>query len=327
MKKLITTLLVFALMICSTFSLCSAEEEYLVAMIPKYTGINYFNATEQGAREAAAELGIDLIYDGPTEASVSDQIQMIDTWITMGVDAILVSPNDPNSIADILNKAREAGILVMTWDADSDVNARDYFVNQASAQAIGAKLVDLMIVDASEDAKVAIVTESLTDSNQNAWIDGINARIAELGIGMEIVTIMPCDGDQMKAYEVTKDIVKAYPDIDGIWGISSTAGPGVASAIRDLGLSGEIVVGAVATPSTIVEYLEDGTMIDNVLWNPIDLGYLAVYAAYNYLEGNLTDGATEIDGGRLGMIEVAGTEILLGEPTVFTLENIYDFDF
>ena len=67
MKKLITTLLVFALMICSTFSLCSAEEEYLVAMIPKYTGINYFNATEQGAREAAAELGIDLIYDGPTE--------------------------------------------------------------------------------------------------------------------------------------------------------------------------------------------------------------------------------------------------------------------
>ena len=326
MKRTISVLLTLLLLLfCATT--CFAQDQYLVAMIPKYTGINYFNATEQGAKEAAAELGIDLIYDGPTEASVSKQIEMIDTWITMGVDAILVSPNDPDAIADILNKAREAGILVMTWDSDANVDARDYFVNQASEKAIGAKLVDLMIADTHDAAKVAIVTESLTDANQNAWVDGIRARIAELGVAMDIVTILPCDGDQMKAYEVTKDIVKAYPGLDGIWGISSTAGPGVASAIRDLGLSGKIVVGAVATPSTIVEYLEDGTMLDNVLWNPIDLGYLAVYAAHEYLSGNITEQTKEMNGGRLGMKEIEGTQILLGEPTVFTLENIYDFNF
>ncbi len=324
MKKFLA-LCVLLSMTASVFA-AHGGESYTIAMIPKYKGINYFNACEQGAKEAAAELGVDFIWDGPNEARVDKQIEMIDAWIAQGVDAILVSPNDPTAIAPIMEKAMRAGICVMTWDADSDPEARNYFVNQASADAIGSKLVDLMAVEAGPDAPVVIVTEGLTDANQNQWIAGIRDRIKELGIGMDILKIVPCDGDQMKAYTAAQDIMKTYPEVKGIWGISSTSGPGVAQAVRDAGKTGQIIVGAVATPSTIVEFLDDGTMLSNVLWNPIDLGYLAVYAAYDYLKAGGKLGGS-IDGGRLGKMEVRGNEILLGEPYVFTKENVGNFDF
>ena len=299
---------------------------WTIAMIPKYKGIPYFNACEQGALEAAAELGIDFIWDGPTEPRVDRQIEMISAWIAQGVDAILVSPNDPLAIAPIMQTARDAGILVMTWDADSDPSARSFFVNQASADAIGNKLVDLMVEEAGPDAPVAIITEGLTDANQNAWIAAIEDRIQELGVGMEIVRILPSDGDQSRAFTATQDILRTHTEVRGIWGLSSASGPGVAQAVRDMGLSGEVVVGAVATPSTLVEFLLDGTMISNVLWNPIDLGYLAIYAAVAYLESGGQIGDT-IYAGRLGEKEVRGDEILLGEPYVFTRYNVEQFDF
>jgi len=92
--------------------------------------IDYFDACKRGAQKAAAELGVNLIYDGPTEPSGAEQNKFMDTWIRQGVNAIGVAPNQPKAIKRFVDKAHAAGIKVLTWDSDAPESGRDLFVNQ-----------------------------------------------------------------------------------------------------------------------------------------------------------------------------------------------------
>ena len=94
-----------------------------MGLMPKLMGISYFNAAEKGAREAADELGIDLDFDGPAVDSAEEQVKMIDRWIAQGYDMIAVAANDPELIAPALRRAKQAGITVLTWDADANPQA------------------------------------------------------------------------------------------------------------------------------------------------------------------------------------------------------------
>ena len=99
--------------------------------MPKIKGISYFSSCANGAREAAEELGnIELIYDGPTDGDARKQAEMIENWTVEGRDVICVSPNAPDVIAAAMQDARAAGVKVITWDADSRVETRSFFVNQ-----------------------------------------------------------------------------------------------------------------------------------------------------------------------------------------------------
>ena len=111
-----------------------------VAMMPKSKGNAYFIACRKGAEEAARELGIKLIWDGPTDPDPAKQNEVIDTWITRGVDVIAVAVENREGISSVLRKARDRGIKVLTWDADADPTARDFFVNQATPEGIGQTL-------------------------------------------------------------------------------------------------------------------------------------------------------------------------------------------
>jgi rhamnose transport system substrate-binding protein len=113
-----------------------------LGLMPKLVGISYFTAAERGAREAADELGIDLTYDGPAVDSSEEQAKIVDRWIAQGFDMIAVAPNDPELIAPALRRAREAGITVVTWDADANParSGRETFVNQAPVEGIANTL-------------------------------------------------------------------------------------------------------------------------------------------------------------------------------------------
>lgn len=301
-----------------------------VAMMPKLKGIDYFNACEKGAREAAAQLGnVNLIYDGPLEGKVDKQIEMIDGWITKHVDVIAVACNDPVAIAPVLKRAREAGIHVITWDADADARKadREFFVNQASPEAIGNELIDVMAEEAGPNARILIVTSSLTAPNQNEWIKYMKARQAAKYPRMTIVDIKPSEEDQQLALRVTQDMLKSDPSINGVIGLSSVAFPGAAEAVRQAHLSGKVVVTGLSTPSSMRTYVKDGTVKTVVLWNPLDLGYLTIYAARALADGTLKPGSTSISAGRLGTKVVKGDQVLLGPPMRFTKANIDQYNF
>ena len=107
----------------------------VVAMMPKAKGDPYFVSCRKGAEEAAKELGVDLIWDGPTGLDAAKQNELVENWITRKVDVIAVAVENRGGISSVLRKARARGIQVLTWDADAEPDARDFFVNQATPEA------------------------------------------------------------------------------------------------------------------------------------------------------------------------------------------------
>jgi len=326
MKKTIALIASLALFAAASMG---AAQQIQIAMIPKLVGIDYFAATEQGAQAAADELdNVRLIHRGPTTASVNDQIQLIENFITAGVDAIAVAANDPQAIAPALQRAMDEGIVVVTFDADA--NARDLFVNQATFDGIGVSMVEEMVRQVGEDGRTAVVTSSLTAPNQNAWLDAMNAHIEENYPDFEIVDVRPAEEDQQRAFTVTQDLMQVYPDLDGVFGLSSVAFPGAAEAVQQADRAGEVAVVGLSTPLQMKPFMDAGVIESVVLWNPVDLGYLAVYAAEALVTGDLEVGDT-FDGGELGSFEIReddiGQWVLLGDPFIFTPENIDDFEF
>jgi len=318
---------IFCLLILTFAVSCSTPQNQplTIGVMPKLVGIDYFNACEKGAREAARELGITVVYDGPITNDVTKQAEMIDTWITRRMDVITVAPNDPHALAPTLKKAIQKGIKILTYDADSDPDSRHFFVNQATYEGIGFALVDIMAEEVGHSGDVAIITGSLTAANQNIWMDWMQKRQTDKYPNLNIVTVKPSEEDQQLAFQVAQDLIKAYPSLKGIWGITSVAFPGAARAVRESGYAGKIAVVGLSTPNSMREYVKDGTVKTVLLWNPVDLGYLTVYAAKKYHnEGALP---TEFQAGRLGTIKRNGQEILLGPPMRFTKDNIDEFDF
>jgi len=253
-------------------------DKITVLMVPKSKGYEYFNACEKGAREAAKELtNIDFVYDGPTAGGgVDAQIQLIEGYLAQKVDVIAVSPNDPDSIAPVLKKARDKGIHVITWDADAspEKSQREFFVNQAPDAAVGQALVDEMADQKGPEAKVAIITATLTAANQNSWIAEMKKHMAAKYPKMKLVCDpKPSEEDQQLAFKVAQDLMKTYPDLDGIWGISSNAFPGAAEAVLQAKKTGQVAVVGLSTPKSMKQYVDSGAVKTVILWNAVDLGY------------------------------------------------------
>ena len=88
---------------------CDRRKQITVAMMPKSKGNAYFIACRKGAEEAAEELGVELIWDGPTEPDPAKQNEIVDTWITRGVDVIAVAVENREGISSVLAQGPRAG--------------------------------------------------------------------------------------------------------------------------------------------------------------------------------------------------------------------------
>ena len=308
----------------------ASGEKVTVYLLPKKKGVAYFSSCADGARKAADELGnVELVYDGPTDGSPEKAAALVEQWTLKKADVIAVSPNDPNVLAPAMQAAREKGTRVITWDADGVPDARELFVNQATAQQIGSALVDTMAGDLggpNASGKVAIITATLTAANQNEWIKHMKERLKKYP-RLELVTVKPSNEDQKLAFQVAQDLMKTYPDLKGIFGISSVAFPGAAEAVKQAGKSGKVFVTGLSTPNDMKAYVMDGTVKSVVLWNTQDLGYLTVRVAEALATGKLKTGATAFEAGRLGSKKIAGDNVLLGDILVFNKDNINNYNF
>jgi rhamnose transport system permease protein len=298
----------------------------VIAMMPKAKGDPYFVSCRAGAEEAAQELGVELIWDGPTGLDAAKQNEVVENWITRKVDVIAVAVENRAGISTVLRKARERGIKVLTWDADAEPDARDFFVNQATPEGIGNTLTDEASRLLGGKGEFAIITGALSAANQNEWIAFIKKRVAEKHPGLTLATIRPSDDDRDKAFAETQTILRVHPTVKLVMAISAPAVPGAAEAVRQAGRKDVNVIG-LSLPNINKPYVHGGYVQTVVLWNTRDLGYLTIHAGMQLLQGTLAPGAQTMTGGRLGAIQIRGSEIILGPPLMFTKANIDRFDF
>jgi rhamnose transport system substrate-binding protein len=307
-----------------------AGKEITVVDVPKLIGIGYFNATSKGIADAAKELGnVKAKTDGPTEAKIDEQIRFIDNYITSGVNGILFSSNDPVAIAPVLKKALSKGIHVVGYDADATPDAREWFVQQSPPNGIAKAMVDSMAKEIGEDGTFAIVTSTFIAPNQGRWIAEMQAYAAKCHPKLQWLETVETQEDNNLGVTAATSLINKYGDkLKGLFGMSSVAFPASAEAVTKAGQCGKVAVVGLATPNGMKPYVHSDCVKSVVLWNPVDLGYAAMYVMRAAVDGKLKPGDTSVDAGKLGKLNVInGSEVLLGPPFIWTKENIDKYDF
>lgn len=354
MKKILAMLLV----LCMALTLTSAFAEgkspvdgMTVAFIPKVSGNSFFEAANDGAQKYAADWGLKVEYLGRPDASVTTQLELIQSAIDMGVDAICISSVDATALDEKLAEAQEAGIYVSTWDSDVSPDCRALMVSQGTAAVLGPMLVEMGVeslkergVDINGEVKYVWHFSNPSVADQNSWYVAGDEYIKEkYPSWVAVQEPFYSNQDPAQSVSVGESVFDAYPDIDLIICNDSTALPGQCKAAQNKGLTAaDVTITGFCPPSGMTTYLENGICTRWGLWDCGIQGALGCYLAAYVSAGNTVKVGDIVEVPGIGSVEilangdlVEGQEtaaenngvVLLPERVVFTVENVANYPF
>lgn len=302
---------------------------YKVAFVPKLQGVPYFEAMNAGGKKAAEALGnVQWLYQGPTQADAAAQADIVRSYIQQKVNTLIVAPNDPDSMAPLLQQAKDAGIHVATADTDAPSSAREAFVNQATADGIGQGLTDSLLQAMGGKGKYAIVSCGQTAENLNSWIAVQKSYTASKYPDAQIVDTVYAGEDQAKATQMATDLMNAHPDLTGLVGECTSSAPGVAQAVQDANKIGKVFTVGLGTPQSMKPYLQNGSSTAAILWNVENLGYLTAWTGAQLAEGKQFAATNDVSPDLSGVkYDATSKTLLLGPPLAITKENVDQFDY
>jgi rhamnose transport system substrate-binding protein len=277
LKRLLTAVAVGAALIATP----AIAADMKIALVVKSLGNGFFDAANKGAQEAAKEIGgVEVIYTGPTSATAEGQIEIINSLIAQQVKAIAISANDPDALVPALKKAMDRGITVISWDSGVAAGGRQMHLNPSDTDLIGETIIKLAADYLPEGGDVAILSASSTATNQNAWIAAAKKVLPTKFPKIKLVATVYGDDDSVKSTNEAKGLIASYPNLKAIIAPTTVGVVAAAQVVTDQKLIGKINVTGLALPSEFKKFIDNGASHAVALWNPIDLGYSAVYLAY-----------------------------------------------
>lgn len=308
-----------------------AAEKQKFAIIFKNTGNPYGEKEMEGFKNAIEELGAEAILKAPDQPTAEAQIQMINELISQKVDCIAIVGNDPDALQPALKKAMDAGIKVLSLDSGVNAQSRMVHVNQADPERIGRVEVQALAEMIGFKGEIAVVSATSQATNQNTWIEWMKKELEDPKYkDMKLVKVAYGDDLRDKSVSETEALLKTYPNLKGIIAPTTVGIAAAGKVLTDKGLKDKVALTGLGLPSEMAEYIESGVCKWMYLWNPLDVGYLAGYAADALVKGTIT-GKTgdKFTAGKLGDKEVIadgdGTQIMLGDPFKFEAANIAEW--
>ena len=304
-----------------------ASAQTKIALVVKSLGNGFFDAAAKGATEAATEIGgIDVIYTGPTAATAEGQIDIINTLIAQNVDAIAISANDPDALVPVLKKAMDRGIKVVSWDSGVAPDGRMLHLNPSDTNLIGKTIIKLAADYLPDGGDVAILSASSTAANQNSWIDAAKKILPTEFPNINLVATVYGDDDSVKSTDQAKGLIASYPDLKAIIAPTTVGVVAAAQVVTDMGLIGKINVTGLALPSEFKQFIDNGASQAVALWNPIDLGYSAVYLANELVGGQEAKPGATFSIGHVGSVTLDDNNAAaMAAPFQFDKTNIEEF--
>jgi rhamnose transport system substrate-binding protein len=304
-------------------------EKTRIAMVVKNLGNGFFNAAHIGADEAARQIGgIEVIYTGPTTPSAEGQIEIINSLISQKVDAIVISANDPNALVPIAKKAMQRGIKVISFDSGLAPEGRLMQLNPSNAELIGEKQVQMAASAIGGAGEVAILSASAQATNQNIWI-GVMKKVLQQPQYAKVKLVGTVYGDDQsdKSYREAIGLLRSHPDLKAIIAPTTVGIVAAAKAVVDEKLVGKVFVTGLGLPSEMAGHVKSGAVKEFAIWNPIDLGYAATYAAAEFVKGTAqSQPGTAVSLGRMGSVTLdANREAALGPPFTYNSDNVDKF--
>lgn len=330
MKKILALCLTLALLLSLGGAALAAEakdiSEYKVAMIVKQSD-PWFDDMELGVNQLKEDTGLNAYVLTPESGDPALQIAIMEDLISQGVDAICIVPNDPQALIPTIQKAREAGITVVTHEAPGIADSVDLDVEAFVNADFGALMGEAIGKATGGQGEYAGFVGGLTMDTHMAWYGAAIQYLAENYPEMKNVSEEPYeDGNSIEgAYDKTVELLKAYPNLTAIFDCSAHGG-GISQAIKDKGRE-DIKVISLALPSMSATYIKDGSMVHGQAWRPADAGYATCYAAYLLASGQGVATGADLKITGYESVNVEGNIAYGNAPLVFTAENVDDYNF
>ena len=333
-------------------SSAASVEGKTVAFIPKLTGNAFFEVANEGAQSYAKDWGFTVEYMGNATAGVAEQVAVINQAVASGVDAICISTVDAAGVSDALKAAKDAGVVVCTWDSDAAGEDRALMVSQGTPEVLGQMLVDMSVeglkargVDPEKDEVTYCWHYSqATVTDQNSWQVAAEAIIQkDYPNWKKVADNYYSNQDAELAITTGEAVLDAYPDIDLIICNDSTALPGQLQAAENKGYDAtKITITGFASPQSIKSYCEHGTIYNWGLWDCAVQGAMGCFVAAYLAAGNTVKVGDTISIPSIGDVTVEANDsisegaetldenngvVLLPERLVFTKDNMNDYSF
>lgn len=266
----------------------AAEKPY-IAIVSKGFQHQFWQAVNAGADKAAADLNVDITFEGPeTEAMVDKQVEMVQAALDKKPAALCLAALDSKALVPLLERAKSEGIPVVGFDSgvDSDIPVATAATNNVAAAAMAADKMAELIGGSGE---VAVIVHDQTSRTGIDRRDGFVQQMEEKYPDIQIVDIQYGAGDQLKSTDLAKAIIQAHPNLKGFFGANEGSIIGVLNAVKEMGKEGQIVVIGYDSGKQQIDAIKAGTAAGAITQDPIGIGYKCVEAAVKTLNGETVE--------------------------------------
>ncbi|KVT54336.1 substrate-binding domain-containing protein [Burkholderia ubonensis] len=289
----------------------ASPDKPVIGVVVKIGGIPWFNAMDAGIRKRAEQLGVKAFMVGPTSADPALQVRAIEDLIAQHVDVIGVVPNDAEVLEPVLQRARAAGIKVITHESPKQKNA-DWNFELASAQGFGEAYAKKLASAVGGKGEYAVFVGSLTVPLHNAWADAAIAYLKANHPDMKLVGDRYGVAEDVDASRKTAlDLMRAHPNLKAILAFGSQGPIGAARAVAERQAKGKLVVLGPFSPGQGRRLVRDGVLTGGYMWNPEQAGEVFVTLGTMVAKGQPIKDGTTIPG--LGVVHPEGHNLIVNQ--------------
>jgi ribose transport system substrate-binding protein len=270
------------LFLCVMLGGCHRRKLPVYAVIPKGTAVIHWQTVHAGAVAAAREANVDIDYNGPAmESDFARQIAILDDFINLHVDGILLAPGDREALVPAIRRAKNAGIPLTIVDSAADTEDYVSFVgtdNYAGGVLAARRLAEILRNKGRVAMTAGIPGGEATVAREKGFTETLTKDYPEV----RLVAWQYGMCDRARSLSVTEDILTANPDLNGIFASNESSSIGVVQAVKGRGLAGKIKVVGFDTSPTLVDDLSAGVIDSLILQDPLQMGYQGLQTLLDY---------------------------------------------
>lgn len=277
---------IFVLLIWAT-SGCQRAGRHRIGVVPKATSHLFFMAIRAGVDQAAQEANLEVIWNGPNdETDHARQIQIVDSLIAQRVDGIAISATDERALASAVARAIKNGIPVVSFDSGVEGAGLSSFIatdNRGGGVTAARKIGELL----KGHGQVAMVMQKPGGTSTVLREKGFEETMQDHYPRIKIVAQQYGMADAAKSRAAAENILTAHPGLDAIFASSEAASIGTIQALRSRGLAGKVRLVTFDSSEMHVDALREGTIDVMLVQDPYRIGYEAVKALGEKVEGKM----------------------------------------
>ncbi|MGD8430059.1 MAG: sugar ABC transporter substrate-binding protein [Ectothiorhodospiraceae bacterium] len=284
-----------------------AADKPLVGLITKTDTNPYFVKMKEGAKQKAKELGVELrTFSGRFDGDNQSQVQAVENLVAAGADGILITPNDPAAIVPVIERARDAGVLVIALDTSLDpADAADatFATDNFKAGLLIGKWARAQLGDGAADAHIAMLdlnpSEVTVDvARDQGFLKGFGIDLKDpKDIGDEddprIVGHDVTQGAEEGGRRAMENLLQKDPRTNVVYTINEPAAAGAYQALKAVGREDDTLVVSIDGGCPGVKNVKAGVIGATSMQFPLRMAAMGVEAVVEYTETGKKPQASE----------------------------------